>query len=280
MTTPTGRDHGVQDLVVITGASGGIGRAIVRGLVASGHAVVLHYHRNESAARTLAEEIGAGGARAFIAQADLTEPSGVGDLVAHVDQILEATPGLSLHGLVNNAARLLGPSFDDASPEQFDLYFALNTRAPLFLTQQLSARMSSGGSIVNVSSAGAHFSSAGDIVYAMSKAALESLTRNAAEALAPRGIRINTVIPGFTDNGHPALAVPGVREYVSTYALLGGIASPAPVADAVAFLLSPHAGRTTGTALDVTGGSTLGARPRSSKISLRDIIAQPGIAPR
>lgn len=68
--------------------------------------------------------------------------------------------------------------------------------------------MSSGSSVVNISSAAAHFSSSGDIVYAMTKAALESLTINAVPSLATRGIRINSVVPGFTDNGHAAFRNP------------------------------------------------------------------------
>jgi len=118
--------------------------------------------------------------------------------------------------------------------------------------------MRTGGSIVNISSAGAHFSSPGDIVYSMTKAAVESLTANAAEALAPLGIRINNVVPGFTDNGHPAFQIPQAREYMSSFAVLGDVSQPGAVADAVGFLLSGRASRTTGSTLDASGGSILG----------------------
>lgn len=263
---------GYTGVVVVTGAAGGIGRAIASTLGSAGYAVIVHFHTNEPAARFLVEEISEHGGRAFMARADLADPAGVEELLSRVDEILGSHPDLHLWGLVNNAAAMLGPSFAEASPDEFDRYFALNTRAPFFLAQRLAERMTTGGSIVNISSAGAHFSSAGDIVYAMTKAALESLTRNAAEALAPRGVRINSVIPGFTDNGHPALSIPAVREHVGSYALLGGVASPTAVADAVAFLLSQHAARTTGAALDVTGGSLLGVRPTTAKISLRRML--------
>jgi 3-oxoacyl-[acyl-carrier protein] reductase len=149
----------------------------------------------------------------------------------------------------------------EVTADDFDMFMAVNARAPLLLTQRLGSRMLSGGSIVNVSSMGAQFSSPGDIVYAMSKAALESLTLHAAQAFATRGIRINTVIPGFTDNGNPAFADPRTLAYMSGYSSLGGVAQADAVADGVAFLVSDASRRTTGASLDVSGGGLLGSHP-------------------
>jgi len=256
--------------VVVTGASGGIGAAIARRLGRAGYVVVLQYASHRARAQSLASEIDSGGSRCHVVGADLSHNPGVTEFVDRIDHFLDEHPGVQLWGLVNNAAFLLGPSFREATPDQFDRFFAMNVRAPFFLSQHLAERMTSGGSIVNISSVGAHFSSPGDIVYAMSKAALESFTANAAEALAPHGIRINTVIPGFTDNGHPLLDEPEIRDYVSSFAVLGGIADPATVAEAVAFLISERASRTTGAALDVSGGSALGARrSHAPQVSLK-----------
>ncbi|MCI0143948.1 SDR family oxidoreductase [Arthrobacter bambusae] len=265
-----------QHVAVVTGATGGIGTAIVHRLVVGGAVVIAHYASNSDRASKLQREVGELGGTCSMVQADLRTEEGVGQLVDSVDDLLRSQPTHALHALVNNAAKLLGPSFSDATPAQFDEYFALNVKAPFFLTQRLVTRMHPGGSIVNVSSAGAHFSSPGDIVYAMSKAAIESLTMNAAEWLATRAIRINTVIPGFTDNGHSAFRIDEVREYLSTFAVLGGISDPETVAEAVAFLLSAHASRTTGATLDVSGGSTLGARP-APHLSLRAMAANRSI---
>lgn len=250
-------------LAVVTGASGGIGRAVVRKLIADGFHVLAHYSQNERTAKRLQQEAAHLGGSVFLKRADLYDPEGIQVLVDAVREILNTHRTWRLGALVNNAAKLVGPSFEQATYDQFDDYFALNTRAPFFLTQLLSEQMDAGACIVNVSSAGAHFSSPEDIVYAMSKAAVESLTTNAAEALAPRGIRINAVIPGFTDNGHPVFSNQEVREYMSSFSILGGISDPATVAEAIAFLVSDRAARTTGSLLDVSGGSTLGARPQS-----------------
>jgi 3-oxoacyl-[acyl-carrier protein] reductase len=261
-------------IIVVTGASGGIGSATVRTLLRDGHHIIAHYGRNREVLLDLTEEAVKARARLWSISADLATTSGVEALVTDIDDVLTRNPDLPLVGLVNNAAALLGPSFDTARPEDFDRYFALNTRAPFFLAQELSRRMATGGSIVNLSSAGVHFSSPGDIVYAMSKAAIEAFTRHAAEVLAARGIRINAVIPGFTDNGHPAFQDPTIRSYLGDFSVMGDVAAPVDVAEAIAFLISNRSRRTTGALLDVSGGSTLGARPSSAqKISLKVVAA-------
>lgn len=261
----------VERLAIVTGATGGIGRAICMRLSNDGYTLVAHYHRNEASAHALATLVADRGGRCLTLRADLALPEGVDEIVAAVDELLGREPDTLLCALVNNAARLLGPSFECATPAQFDEYFSINTRAPFFLSQQLSRRMHMGGCIVNLSSASAHFSSPGDIVYAMTKACTESLTKNMAEAVAPLGIRVNAVIPGFTDNGHAAFDNADAVHYMSSFAALGGVSDPATVADAVAFLISASASRTTGALLDVSGGSLLGIRGEKAK-GLREFL--------
>ena len=251
---------GQNKFAVVTGATGGIGRAICGKLARTGHNIIGQFHRNVEGARELERAVLEIGVSCHMIACDLSSPAELQAFSASVECILDQADEAHLALVVNNAAKLLGPAFGSATADNFDEYFSINTRAPLLLTQQLSALMTAGGSIVNISSANAHFSSPGDIVYAMSKAALESFTANAAEALSRQHIRVNTVIPGFTDNGHPAFRDPSTREYMSTFAVLGDVGTPELVAEAVAFLGSEASSRTTGTALDISGGSTLGAR--------------------
>lgn len=250
-------------LVVVTGASGGIGRALCARLAHEGYDVLAQYHSRKAGAEEVRRTVEARGRRCLLIAADLEERSGPEAVCRAAGRHLAGHADTVLHGLVNNAALLLGPSFEAATADEFDRYMAVNVRAALLLSQQLSRLMRRGGSIINISSAGTAFSSPGDIVYAMSKSALEALTFHSAEALAARMIRINTVVPGFTDNGHRVFADPAAQEHMSSHAVLGGVADPSTVADAVAFLLSDRSSRTTGSILDISGGSRLGHRGRS-----------------
>lgn len=263
--------QGIRQLVVVTGATGGIGAAICLRLHADGYGIIAQYRSGSDKAAALGKRIRDDGGFFETISSDLSTPDGPGVVIRTVAEHLDANPRHALRALVNNAARLLGPSFGEATVEQFDEYMAVNVRAPFFLSQGLSPRLSSGGGIVNVSSASAHVPSSGDIVYAMSKAALESLTRNMAEAVAASGLRVNSVIPGFTDNGHPAFQNDAARDYMSSFSVLGGVATPDVVAEAVSFLISDRSSRTTGAALDVTGGSILGSRRRPLS-SIRHVI--------
>lgn len=262
-------------IAVVTGATGGIGSAICKQLAQDGYSIVAIYQTNSAAARSLEHALREAGHECRTLAVDLSSVAGISAVVDYVDLLVRTHPGYELRALVNNAALLLGPSFPDAKPSDFDEYFHVNVRAPFFLAQQLTQRMSTGSGVVNISSSSAHFSSPGDIVYAMSKAALESLTRNMAEAVADRGIRVNSVVPGFTDNGHPAFQDKAVREYMAGFSVLGDVAAPTTVADAVSFLLSKRASRTTGTSLDVSGGSTLSARGKHRADGVAALIRQP-----
>lgn len=269
----TGIEAGAQPtrLAVVTGATGGIGSAVCAALSEAGYAVLAHYGTRTEKARELQRGIKARGGRCHLVSSDLGTSDGVEVVAECVRELLEQYPQYRLRVLVNNAAKLLSPSFAETAVEDFDSYMAINARAPFFLSQRLVELMPDGGSIVNLSSASAHFSSPGDIAYAMSKAAVESLTKNMAEAVASRGIRVNAVIPGFTDNGHPGFGKPAVVEYMSSFSVLGGVSQPETVAAAVAFLASDAASRTTGALFDVTGGSILGARGSRSH-SVKDLL--------
>ena len=260
-------------LVVVTGITGGIGKATCLTLAKEGYSLVGQYNKNEEQAKRTQDECRSLGCNFTVVSADFTTPEGVEMVTEVAEHVLEESNS-HLHGLVNNAGKMLGPGIETAKPVQFDEYMAVNLRAPFFLMQQLSRLMKPGGSIVNISSIGAHFSSSGDIVYAISKAALEALVFHSAEALGKRGVRVNSVIPGFTDNGHELFTNPTVREYMSNFSALGGIAAPHEVADAIAFLLSARASRITGSALDVSGGSALGVRRQAESLSLRDLAQQ------
>jgi 3-oxoacyl-[acyl-carrier protein] reductase len=256
-------------VVVVTGATGGLGHVIVDGLIDDGHIVIAQFHTDGIGAQALRVAAEQKGGTCIPVQAELSTSAGAEAFVDAVAALLRKNESWRLRGLINNAALVLGPGFGSTTADLFDRYVAVNVRAPFLLTQALSSLMEDGSSIVNISSAGVTFSSPGDIIYVMTKAALEALTRHAAEPLARRGIRINAVVAGFTDNGHPGYKFAKVRDHLGAFAALGGIAEPEVISDAVRFLLSPASRRSTGSLLDVSGGSTLGV-PRPGG-SVRDL---------
>jgi 3-oxoacyl-[acyl-carrier protein] reductase len=244
---------------LVTGASRGIGRAIAQRLAADGALVAVHYGRNEAAAaETIAEIKGAGG-EAFPVRAELGVDGDVDTLFAALEAGLDDRP---LDILVNNAAiATFDATIDKATPEQFDREFAINVRAPFFITQRALPLLRDGGRIINISSGVTWFATP-QIVYSMTKGALNVLGRSLANTLGERGITVNTVSPGVTATDMNAWlnesdeAVTSVTDMVA----LNRIGQAADIADAVAMFASDDSRWITGENVDVNGGLYLGPK--------------------
>jgi 3-oxoacyl-[acyl-carrier protein] reductase len=239
---------------LVTGASRGIGRAIALTLARAGANVLVHYgHRAEEAA-VVAAEIEAVGGRAKIFGADLSLPYGPHALA---ERTLETFSG-RLDVLVANAAIAHTASIGETKIDDFDRLFAVNVRAPYFLTQQLLPGMREGGSIVFLSSLGAH-SAVGDIsAYAATKGATDTMVRHFAYALGDRGIRVNGVAPGVVDTDMSSFVRSDEgRAFVLGLQGLKRIAEPDDIADVAAFLASNAARWINGEVVQVNGGTKL-----------------------
>ncbi|MCP2248108.1 SDR family oxidoreductase [Lentzea aerocolonigenes] len=241
---------------LVTGASRGIGRAIAERLAADGALVAVHYGTNKAAALETVAAIEAAGGNAFLVEADLARPDGVGLLI---DGLVEGLAGRPLDVLVNNAA-VFGPGID-ATEDEFDRVFRVNVRAPFFLIQKALPLLGDGGRIINISS-GVTWFAIPEAVYAMTKGALNALGRSLANTLGDRGITVNTVSPGITRSDMNTWLddVPGATEGVTRIVALGRVGEAADIADAVAFFTTPDSRWVTGQVLDVTGGLYLGPR--------------------
>jgi NAD(P)-dependent dehydrogenase (short-subunit alcohol dehydrogenase family) len=251
MTDLTGRT------ALVTGASRGIGRAIAERLAADGAFVAVHYGRNETAAKATVAAIEQAGGQAFAVRADLAETAELDDLFAGLRAGLGGRP---LDILVNNAAVVdYTGTVEGATPDAFDRLFAVNVRAPLFIVQRALPLMPDGGRIVNVSSGVTWFATP-DVVYAMSKGALNVLTRSLAHTQGGRGITVNTVSPGITETDMNSWLAesPEAAGRVANMVALGRHGQPADIADAVAFFASDDGRWVTGQTLEVNGGLWLG----------------------
>src|ERR1700704_3074633 len=187
---------------LVTGASRGIGRATALALAETGAHVLAHYGRSVQEAQSLVESIRSKGGRADAIRADLGAPEGPTLLAKEVRSIV----GEQLDVLVSNAGISKSATIKDHTVEDFDNLFATNVRGPFFLVQQLLPVLHEGSNIIVISSIGAHavvgkpgLENPSILAYASTKGALETLVRNWAAILGPRGIRVNAVAPGVID---------------------------------------------------------------------------------
>jgi 3-oxoacyl-[acyl-carrier protein] reductase len=242
---------------LVTGSSRGIGAAIARRLAADGARVVVHYGKDEAAARATVASIEQGGGQAFAVRAELGVPGDVQTLFAGVEQGLAGTP---LDILVNNAAIIsYQATVEAATVEDFEHVFAVNVRAPLFIVQRALPLMPDGGRIINVSS-GVTWFAIPEVVYAMTKGALNVMTRSLALTQGRRGITVNTVSPGITatDMNGWLVGSEAAQARVAGMTALGRHGQPADIADAVAFFASNDGRWVSGQTLEVNGGLFLG----------------------
>jgi 3-oxoacyl-[acyl-carrier protein] reductase len=245
---------------LVTGGSRGIGREICRRLAADGALVAVHYGADDAAAKETVAAIEAAGGRAFTIRAQLGVDGDTDAVITALEAGLrERTGRAHLDILVNNAA-LSGPSFEERSG--FDELFAVNVRAPYFLIRGALPLMGQGGRVINIGSAVTRIALPGELAYAMTKAAVETLTRNAANELGALGITINTVAPGPTRTDRTAafLDLPQAQAAVAASQAIERVGEPSDIANVVVFLAGDHSGWLTANVLDASGGSYLGPK--------------------
>ena len=178
-------------LALVTGAAHRLGRGFALALARQGYAILLHYHRSIEEATATAEEIRTAGVPVYLVQADLASTKQIHSLFSTLDSLPH-----SLRVLVNSAAVMPRGNIRTLSSDEWDAALDINLRAPFLCAQQAAARMPEGSLIVNVTDSGAGKAWTGFPAYTVSKAALESLTRVLARALAPQ-IRVNAIAPGL-----------------------------------------------------------------------------------
>lgn len=242
---------------LVTGGSGDIGGAIVVGLARRGADVVIHVHRNREQGEKVAAQVEMLGRKAHILQADLSVTGEVRRLAEQAEAIAP------IDILINNAGTPIKRVHWLELDDQFiDLVFALNYRAPLYLTQELSPKMIGRGRgvIINILSTAAH-SCGTDTVYAYgsAKAALMTLTRGLARSLAPQGVRVLSVSPGTIDtNIQRNLTSPEMLADLVSRIPAGRIGQPEQIGEVVAFMATDAAGFIVGETIEVNGGVYMG----------------------
>jgi NAD(P)-dependent dehydrogenase (short-subunit alcohol dehydrogenase family) len=244
-------------VLLVTGASGGIGAACAVRAAEAGWDVGVHFHRAGDAAERIAGAVRAAGRRACILQADVADETAVVAMFRRLDA--ELGP---LGGLVNNAGIVdVAQRVDEMSVDRIRRVFDVNVVGAFVCAREAVRRMSTrhggrGGVVVNLSSVAARLSSPGIYVdYAASKAAIDNFTLGLAREVAAEGVRVNGVRPGLIDTEIHATSgmLELARDAVAAIPLQR-LGRADEVAQAVVFLLSDAAAYVTGATLDVAGG--------------------------
>lgn len=240
-------------LLIVTGASKGIGAAIARLAAERGYAVAVNYQTDRKAAESVVNDIARSGGRAIAIPADTSDQADVRALFDSAER--EFGP---VAALVNNAAINGGTSkFIDLDAAALRRMFEINVIGLMFCAQEAVRRMATdrggkGGAIVNISSVGALIGSPNERVhYAASKGAVNSFTVGLAKEVIRSGVRVNAVSPGLTSTRmNPQERIDRIAPTIP----IGRAAAPEEIARAALFLLSPESSYIVGANIMVTGG--------------------------
>ncbi len=241
----------MKKLALVTGGSRGIGAATALKLAAMGCDVAISYRTQRLRAEEVAAEVERLGCKAAVLQADLSDPMRARELVR---EAAEALGGL--HILVNNAGYSQHADFHELSLEDWDRMIRVALTAPFVAAQAAFPYMREAGfgRIVNVSSLRALAGSPHGAHYAAAKAGLIGLTKSLALELAPYGITVNAVCPGYTVTDMTREALARMGDEIKSKIPLGRAADPKEVAAVIAFLCSDEASYITGETISVNGG--------------------------
>lgn len=247
----------MEQVLLITGGSRGIGAATALLAARRGYAVAVNYASQPLAADEVVRAIRAEGGTAITVQADVGDEAQVVAMFAKVDAELGR-----LTALVNNAGVVdVQARVDQMSVARLERMLRINVIGSFVCAREAVRRMSTrhggaGGVIVNLSSAAARLGGPGQYVdYAASKGAIDTFTLGLAKEVADEGIRVNAVRPGLIDTDiHASGGQPGRAAELAPGVPMKRVGSAQEVAEAIVWLLSPESSYTTATVLDVTGG--------------------------
>lgn len=236
-------------VALVTGGSRGIGAAIARRLARDGADVAITYEKNAERARAVVDAIAGCGRRGLAIAADSADPEAV---AAVVERTVAELGRLDI--LVNNAGIFPYGPFEAVSLAELDRTLAIHAKSAFVAAQGASRHMTDGGRIVSIGSCLAELvGDPGVTLYAMSKAALNGLTKGLARDLGPRGITANVVHPGPIDTDMNPAASEGADQQRARLAL-GQFGEAEDIAATVAHLVGPGGRFITGAAIAVDGG--------------------------
>jgi 3-oxoacyl-[acyl-carrier protein] reductase len=246
---------GIKDRVaLVTGGGRGIGRACCERLAVEGVHVAVNYHRDERAARAVADHLIASGCRSMIVRADVASPDDARGMIEQVEA--ELGP---IELLVNNAGIFQSLSHEQTTLDVWQRTLDVNLSGTYHVTWAIKPGMirRGYGRIVNIASIAGLRARPQCIAYAVSKAGVIALTKSLAEALAPHNIRVNAVAPGLIATEILDGVDPSVLDSLIRSSPIPRFGRPEEIAEMVLFLLSDQSNFTTGQTLVASGGRVM-----------------------
>lgn len=239
--------------VLITGASGGIGSSIAEKFSGLGYNVILNYNKSKQQALSLCEKLHKNNANVYAICADISDAKQVKDMF---DQAQKLFGGVDI--LINNAGISQIKMINDVTEDEWNKMFDINTKSAYLCSKLAIPYMVNNkwGRIINISSMWGICGASCEVPYSASKAALIGFTKALAKELAPSGITVNCIAPGFIDtkmNSH--LSSSEIEDFIQEIPVMR-LGKPQEIAHAAAFIADENSGYMTGQVLAIDGGIT------------------------
>ena len=239
------------EVVLITGASGGIGKAVAEKFAQNGYRVALHYHNGKERAEALQQELEVQGCTVMTVQADLRESSQAEAMIKQIEQQWG-----SVDVLVNNAGVAQQKLFTDITDEEWRNMFAIHVDGAFYCSRAVLPGMiyKKKGSIINVSSMWGQVGGSCEVHYSAAKAGVIGFTKALAKEVAPSNIRVNCVAPGIIKTDMLNDFTKEDLAQLAEETPLERLGAPCDIAEAVSFLVSDKAKFIIGQVLSSNGG--------------------------
>jgi 3-oxoacyl-[acyl-carrier protein] reductase len=237
-------------VALVTGAGRGMGRAIALRLAAEGAVLIVNYASSREGAEEVVQNVRSQGGQSVAIAADISQRTEVKRLFQRIDSDLGR-----IDIVVNSAGISSGTPLAQLDDRVTETLLGVNLLGPLYVASEASSRLPSGGRIVNISSSLVEFPFAGSSVYTATKAAMKAFTDVWAKELGPKGITVNTVLPGPTSPGMMDTAPEGYRERFAKASPFSRIGRAEEIAAVVAFLCSPEASWVSGAHILANGAA-------------------------
>ncbi len=248
-------------IALITGGSRGLGKNTALALAQKNIDIILTYNSQQAEAEQVVQEIEALGSKAAALQLNVAEIGSFDSFIEKVTNALAAKwQGVSLDILINNAGIGIHKPFAETTEADFDSLVDIQFKGPFFLTQKILPLLNNGGSIINISSGLARFSTPGYSAYAAMKGAMETLTRYQAKELGARGIRVNIVAPGAIETDFGGGVVRDnqqLNSFIASQTALGRVGLPDDIGGLIASLCMREMSWVTAQRIEASGGMYL-----------------------